>query len=46
MSNNLSDKTYTTRPTLVETDNNKWVLSEPVTTKQMYQIMLTLLKQE
>tara|TARA_R110001599_G_scaffold256820_1_gene457115 strand:- start:83 stop:607 length:525 start_codon:yes stop_codon:yes gene_type:complete len=46
MSNNLSDKTYTTQPTLVETDNNKWVLSEPVTTKQMYQILLTLLEQE
>jgi DNA repair protein RadC len=46
MSNNLSDKTYTTQPTLVETDNNKWVLSEPVTTKQMYQILLTMLEQE
>ena len=45
---NLNDQTetYTTQPKLVETDGNKYLLSEPVTTKQMYQLMLTLLEQE
>lgn len=45
---NLNDQTetYTTQPKLVETDGDKYLLSEPVTTKQMYQLMLEMLEQE
>ena len=46
MTKNISESNYLNPSLLVETDNDKYLLSEPVTKKQMYQIMLTLLEQE
>lgn len=46
MTKNISESSYLNPSLLVETDNDKYLLSEPVTKKQMYQIMLALLEQE
>jgi DNA repair protein RadC len=49
MSNiNLNDQaeTYTNQPVLEEAEDSKYVLSEQVSKKQMYQLMLSLLEQE
>ena len=46
MTKNISETTYLNPSLLVETDNDKYLLSEPVTKKQMYQLMLLLLEQE
>lgn len=44
--NNLTNYATDNQALLVEAGDNKYLLSEPVTTKQMYQIMLSLLEQE
>jgi DNA repair protein RadC len=45
-SNNHSDYSTNSQSLLVKAHDNKYLLSEPVTTKQMYQLMLSLLEQE
>mgnify|MGYP000249857867 CR=1 FL=1 len=44
--NNNANYSTNSPSLLVEADDNKYLLSEPVTTKQMYKIMLNLLEQE
>jgi len=43
---NEQTETYTNQAVLVEATDNKYLFSEPVSKKQMYQLMLTLLEQE
>jgi len=43
---NLSTYGAINKSILIQTDNEKFTLSEPVSTKQMYQLMLTLLEKE
>lgn len=44
--NNPTNYATDNQALLVEAGDNRYTLSEPVTTKQMYQLMLTLLEQE
>jgi len=43
---NLSTYAAISKSILVETDNGKWTLSESVTKKEMYQLMMNLLEEE